>query len=125
MTKQILVGTFCLGRVPVNLILDQTLCWAGSFNMAPDDAPTAEIRISLSNSAERDMICTLMHEALEFCYALQGCRYGACSAMNNGNSSDWLFVADHQMFDRAVYDATQFMLEAAPTIRAALKKVKK
>lgn len=124
MTKPILVGTFCLGRVPVNLLLDQTLCGSGSFNMAPDGAVTAEIRISLADNAERDMLCTLMHEAMEFCFALQGCRYAACSSMSNGNSSDWLFVADHQMFDRAVFDATTFVLAAAPSIKAAIKKVK-
>ena len=124
MSKPIYVGTFVLGRTPVNLLLDQSLCGSGSFNMAPDGKATAEIRISLADGMERDLMCTLMHEALEFCYALQGCRYAACSSMNNGNSSDWLFVADHQMFDRAVYDATTFMLEAAPNIKAALKKVK-
>lgn len=123
--KEILVGTFCLGRIPVNLILDQSLCGSGSFNMAQDGAVTSEIRISLSDNSERDMLCTLMHESMEFCFALQGCRYSACSSMNNNNSADWLFAADHQMFDRAVFDATTFVLAAAPHIKKALSKVKK
>ena len=101
-------------------------------NLALDAVARAEFHgsllavssFALADGMERDLMCTLMHEALEFCYALQGCRYAACSSMSNGNSSDWMFVADHQMFDRAVYDATTFMLEAAPNIKAALKKVK-
>lgn len=123
--KPILVGFFHLGRTPVRLLLDQSMAGSGSFNMNPDDGGTSEIRVSLTDSLGFEYtMAVLMHESMEFCLANMGCRYCACSAMNNGNSSDWMFVMDHQLFDRAVVDSTRFLLDCIEPLRKAAKKIK-
>lgn len=123
--KPVLVGTFALGRLPVRLWVDQRLDGSGVFDMCPPDGGPAEIRVSQTEDDWTTCAAVLMHEAMELSLANSGCRYCSCSAMNNQNSSDWLFVMDHQLFDRAVYDATRFVMESVDLVRKYIGKAKK
>jgi hypothetical protein len=122
--KPVVIGRYQLGRLGVVLIVDQSLNGGGSFNICPNESTLPEMRVSFCGEDRRSIYSVLMHEAIEFCLAIQGNRYCACAAMGNSNSADWLFVADHQMLDRAICDATEFLLDAQADLERTLKKIK-
>lgn len=116
---QVLVGTYMLGSIAVDLFA-VFKPGGGSFYTCPE-APSKRqpprIKVSVADEDWRECLSILMHEALEFAYAIDNLRFVSCGDRAN-DAANYVFAFTHAQFSQACACATSFLTPAIPALAA-------
>ena len=116
--KQIIVGTYTCGPEQLKLVLTQEN--GGSLVSLPGRGEVPRLTVGAYRSWTA-VVSVLLHEVMEFTMLRERSRFSLTPDYYPGNHADYLFVMDHQQFDRCVARAADFLAQALPDLATAHK----
>jgi hypothetical protein len=117
--KQKIVGHYSLGPESVQLVIREGV--GGEFYANPGDGQCARIKVGVDEKSWTDVVCTLLHEAMEMAMTRIQCRYAPAPDYGQDHAG-YLFAMNHPQFSEASARTGVFIAKALPDLSRAYTK---
>lgn len=120
-SEQVLVGSYRLGVLDVDLYWVRGERFGGVYYSRPETGRCPRIKIGMQGASWEDVVAVLIHEAMEFTVDLQDRLFQPLGADPRG-SDDRVVMLTHAEFSRVCYALGGFLTKALPDLAKVVRE---